>query len=168
MSATLDDLPPELLTQIFNYLNPGSDDEHTPHNIRDFYSICLTSRTLNAVATRFLYHTISTQDSAAPLRPFLRTVIENPQLAQHLKNINICHWYFLPIVAPTQSQLLRFKEAASPLSKLISFHRTISEALSEGSYEAVFILLLAVANQLENLTINIAPSELPTPDSPFS
>ena len=132
----LEMLPIELLVQIADCLRPSRVEEHTVCNLRDLYSICLALRTLNAVATPFLYQAFSTQDSAASIRPFVRTIIQNPGLARFVRNINIRRWRAPTMTAPTQGELISFLEAALPLLDDGKYHSIVSTALKAGDYEA--------------------------------
>ena len=69
--SKLEDLPIELLTHIVDHLTPSNKDLHTPNNIADLHSLCVTSKTLHGVAVPSLYQAFSTEYSTNHLRPLL-------------------------------------------------------------------------------------------------
>ncbi|KAF2495102.1 hypothetical protein BU16DRAFT_561408 [Lophium mytilinum] len=83
--ACLLDLPVELIHEIFSYIS----------NQADLSRLSRVSRHLNAVAIPFVYETYPNGDNSAPwrsFRPFLRTIIARPDLAQLVKRIELRRW----------------------------------------------------------------------------
>lgn len=101
MPPTLQGLPVEILSEICLHLCPHCLSAYRrerkepdylvqpdPHTL---LALCLTSSLLNSVATPYLYHYIylEGQRTNIPLVPLLRTLIEKPAAASHVRWVEI-------------------------------------------------------------------------------
>lgn len=150
----LERLPTELLAQIVEYLEAAHDRNSGDHR-RDILALCLTTKTLSAVATPTLYHYFSNARSATTLGSFVRSVTQNPQLAKHVRVLELRFWCGSPSSAPTTCENRAFCEVIIPFAGEAPFYGRLRHALRSGSYDAEMALLLLTATQIEVLAINI-------------
>ncbi|KAF1988876.1 hypothetical protein K402DRAFT_21884 [Aulographum hederae CBS 113979] len=109
----LEDLPEEIISRIIEDIKiveeDGSEDSafwqtkpnfihNSPFWVRSLASICLTSRKLNRIATPYLYHSYTSLERFGryPFRRFLHTIINNPDLAVHVKKVRIGKAFSIP------------------------------------------------------------------------
>ncbi|CAK1358479.1 hypothetical protein CB0940_06910 [Cercospora beticola] len=143
-SATIHDLPIELLVEIVGY---------TP-DIKDLRSLCLASKSLSNAATPSLYHNIYVGKDAGRMHNLVRTLSQSPPLAMHIKSMQLHLWTDGDTVIPTPSELISFLEAILPIASYDSwFHRKLANALRHGYYDGNAILLLLLAVQVDKLDL---------------
>ena len=75
--TTINDLPDEMLMEIAKHL----------HSQKDFYNLCLVKQ-FKRVATELLYHTCG---SPANLAKLLRTVLQHPDLATRIRDLELTY-----------------------------------------------------------------------------
>ncbi|KAF2217351.1 hypothetical protein CERZMDRAFT_116314 [Cercospora zeae-maydis SCOH1-5] len=145
-SATIHDLPAELLVEISKYIPEQSD----------LYSLCVASKPLGSAATPCLYHSIIVDRDARRLHKLVRTLSRAPSLAKHIKCIQL----HLPaegnIATPARADLISFLEFILPLASHDSwFHRKLANALRRGSYDGFAILLLLLATEVDEMDLAV-------------
>ncbi|KAK4963064.1 hypothetical protein LTR10_000692 [Elasticomyces elasticus] len=86
MANLLESLAPELLLDVLSYIDQAEEDEEQEHDNRrkDLCAICLTSRTLCALATPLLYSSFYTNRCQQSFWPFARTLSARPDLVHEL------------------------------------------------------------------------------------
>lgn len=142
---TIEDLPPELLTCILEWLEEANAAQPGAHR-KDLCSLCRTTRTISAVAIGRLYREYV--GNAAALRSFLRTITQQPSSAKYLKTTSICLWVGVPpSPKPSFSEYVGFFQALSPLAMYQKLHGRLTLALKAGGYDAEAALLLLVAGR---------------------
>ena len=158
----MDMLPVELQIHIFSYL-PQLEKERnrrrenkrkTDIYPQTLFNLCLSSRNLYSVARPILYQTfavIRTEGSGRRLRAFLRTIIEQPDLAAQLQYIRFR--VSLQEIARGDKEALEadlslFQQKASTIPGF-----TITRVLDIGNAHTQFMLLLCCAPNLEELLL---------------
>jgi hypothetical protein len=86
--ATINELPNELLIDIFEHLA-----DYVPRPIGDLLSLSFTSRRFRIAAEPFLYHTYEghscTSQGYSRQHLFAKTLVEQPALAKHVRKLNL-------------------------------------------------------------------------------
>lgn len=143
-SATIHDLPIELLVEIVGY---------TP-DINDLRSLCLASKPLSNAALPSLYHDVYVGKDAGRMHNLVRTLSQSPALAMHIKSMQLHLWKDGDTVVPTPSELNSFLDAILPIASYDSwFHRKLANALRHGYYDGNAILLLLLAVHVDKLDL---------------
>ncbi|KAK6385319.1 hypothetical protein LTR65_009245 [Meristemomyces frigidus] len=155
MTNTLDTIPPELLASVFGFL----EDQGPYHGrLGAFYTLSLTSRAMRNAATPYLYKTFQQGLHSRTMGRFVRSLCHNPELAKHVRSIDIHPNQLKPDSSPTPADAQLFTDAASALKEL-SCHDEICSALQRGCYSALALLLVSLTTKLASLHLGSLFSE---------
>ncbi|KAF2103872.1 hypothetical protein NA57DRAFT_70081 [Rhizodiscina lignyota] len=185
---TLESLPAELLVEIVDFIN----------EVSSFATLAATCKTFNRIATPFLYASYTNVrgnttgrfllSSRYSFKPFVRTVLERPDLAALCKEVDIRHWSTLSLIGSnvwepepiSGEELVLFKKgavAANILDSDIYIHENTDQddsssdeyinsddmefetSLKKGSEDALLIIMLAHLPRLETLMFRGMPEE---------
>lgn len=160
--ASLNDVPNEILIQIVTYLEGRKKHQKT---LRD---LCLVSRRVRTITEPALYSYFNDgiENKRSPslhynsrCRSFLRSILNRPELAKHVKRAILGPWYTLRIDSPnwfgtSADDMALFHSAASKFS-LEMEQEWLSQQGKASTEDAELYLLICTLPSLESLTLNI-------------
>ncbi|KXX78239.1 hypothetical protein MMYC01_206474 [Madurella mycetomatis] len=152
---------PEPWQRIYEELGILKRDRKTDSHIATLTSLCLTSRWLNDIATRRLYH----RPSCAKWWLLARTLIARRDIAQYVKQLNIGD--FLPPDTSIPREVSEYyiekrlpHVQALPEAEHANFLADIEEKVTSGEINTVVNILISLCPNLENLDTTISYFEV--------
>ncbi|KAK5688464.1 hypothetical protein LTS10_000442 [Elasticomyces elasticus] len=154
MANRLESLAPELLLEIFSFVDDNAYDEENEqdHRRRDLYALCLTSRTFYRLATPLLYNTFYAQRCQQSFWPFARTLGARPDLVQYVRYMWLWPCQAREKVLPSREDLKHLAQALTPLTHL-PIHNELLLACGSGCITALNVAILCLATSVRELDI---------------
>ncbi|KAI1411048.1 hypothetical protein F5Y13DRAFT_166283 [Hypoxylon sp. FL1857] len=144
-------LPDEILLHIFSFLRPSLAPETfccpREKETATLAHLCRTSKRTQRLAQAHLYHTITEQD-AEKRAPFLRTLSQNPHLAEMVRAIDLSRTY-------VSSQILEeaFETARGRLNLSDKLKTRLSNNFPSDDDDTEIVLILSLLPNLELLEL---------------
>lgn len=155
MASMVESLPSELLDRIIAVIDKDLiwDGYMTDANEyrRSMLSISSVSRTFRQSCDPFIYRAFPSSWRAEPVRPFLRSICERPQLAQHVRTLQIsmdCQ----NVSAPNKSDRQLWTAAMSAFASF-DWYEALLNALLNGCHKAEATMLFAFCTNIRELRL---------------
>ncbi|KAK3619854.1 hypothetical protein LTR56_023748 [Elasticomyces elasticus] len=155
MASRLEKLAPELLVAIATCIDERVDvtaDTKDNSTKQDLYALCLTSRTLQAATTPFLYKRFFPDRSSEQFWQFARTLTASPELMKYVQCLTVSPCNADEKLQLNREEVDRLSLALSPL-KGTSIYDALVRACEAGCSTAFAMAIVCLASSVKSLAI---------------